>query len=93
MENALLSLNVSALRNAVGAAVLAGDPEIRGAIIIDTKGQVVTASAEDIQYIYEFNRGALFVQGQNPDKTWATRTAGELLPNPTRLYQAEDFDE
>ncbi len=93
VENALLSLNVSALRNAVGAAVLAGDTEIRGAVIIDAKGQIVTASAEDVQYIYEFNRGALFVQGQNPDKTWSARTAGELLPNPVRLYQEEDFDE
>ncbi len=94
VENALLSLNVSSLRNAVGVAVLAGDTEIRGAIIIDAKdGHVITASAEDIQYIYEFNRGALFVQSQNSDKTWTLSTAGELLPNPTRLHQPEEFEE
>ena len=79
---------------AMGVAVLAGDTEIRGAIIIDAKdGHVITASAEDIQYIYEFNRGALFVQSQNSDKTWTLSTAGELLPNPTRLHQPEEFEE
>ena len=94
VENALLSFNVSALRNALGAAVLAGDTELRGAIIVDAKsGQVLTASAEDIQCIYEFNRGTLFVQEQNPDKSWATKTAGELLPNPTRLQPVEEVDE
>ena len=94
VENALLSINVSALRNAVGAAVLAGDTEIRGAMLVDAKdGRILTASAEDIQYIYEFNRGALFVQTQNPDKTWDLRTAGELLPNPTRLQTEEEIEE
>ncbi len=93
VENALLSLSVSALRNAVGAAVLAGDTEIRGALLVDAKtGQALTASAEDIQYLYEFNRGALLVQSQNPDNTWNMRTAGELLPNPTRLHQPEEFE-
>ena len=94
VENALLSLNVSAIRNAVGAAVLAGDTEIRGIMLVDAKdGHILTASAEDIQYVYEFNRGALFVQAQNPDKTWDLRTAGELLPNPTRQITAEEFEE
>ena len=94
VENALLSLNISALRNAVGAAVLAGDTEIRAAMVVDAKtGKVLTASAEDIQYLYEFNRGALFVQGQNPDKTWSLRTAGELLPNPVRVHEPEEFEE
>ena len=94
VENALATFNASALRNALAAAVLAGDTEIKGALIVDSqKGQVLKASPEDIQCIYEFNRGALFVQEQNPDKTWATRTAGELSPNPTRLYPDEDVDE
>ena len=94
VENALLSCNLSALRSALSAAVLAGDTEIRGAMIVDSKdGHVITASAEDVQCIYEFNRGALFVQEQNPDKSWTTKTAGELLPNPTRLHPVEEIDE
>ncbi len=94
VENALLSLNISALRNALGAAVLAGDTEIRAAVIVDsTDKNVVPASAEDIQYIYEFNRGTLLVQEQNPDQTWQTLTAGELLPNPVRLRPVEELEE
>lgn len=94
VENALLSLNISALRNAVGAAVLAGDLELRAAVIVDSKsGEVIPASAEDQQYAYEFNRGILFVQGQNPDQTWQTLTAGELLPNPVRLRPVEELEE
>ncbi|MDR3176508.1 MAG: transporter substrate-binding domain-containing protein [Desulfovibrio sp.] len=79
MENADLSLTVSALRAAVAAAVAAGEYELRAAVLVDQKGAFMQPAPEDLQTLGEFGRGVLLVLGRENGR-YAAKMTAEILP-------------
>ena len=92
VENADLSLSLSALRGAVSRAVADGEFELRAAVVVDPEGKLQPPSPEDLQVLYEFGHGVLVVEEPQPGRP-GTSMAAELLPNPvireTGLTQTE----
>ena len=81
MENAELSLSLSALRSAVSRAVGEGEFELRAAVVVTPEGDVVPPAPEDLQTLFEFGRGVLAVL--EPVKgTYTTSMMAELLSTP-----------
>lgn len=81
LENADPALSVSALRNAVAASIGAGETELRAAVVVNEKGEIVDPDTLDCQTLYEFGRGILVLR--SPDgKSLATPMVAELLPDP-----------
>lgn len=81
VENADLSLSLSALRGAVSRAVADGEFELRAAMVVDPEGKLQPPSPEDLQVLYEFGHGVLVVEEQEPGR-YGARMVAELLPNP-----------
>ncbi|MBQ4133673.1 MAG: transporter substrate-binding domain-containing protein [Desulfovibrionaceae bacterium] len=81
LENADSKLNISALRSALAHAAAAGDMEVRAVVSVDQNGNVQKPEKDDLQTVYEFYRGGLFIMGDQ-ENGYVTKTAGELLPNP-----------
>ncbi|MDR1489628.1 MAG: transporter substrate-binding domain-containing protein [Desulfovibrio sp.] len=79
MENADLSLTVSALRAAAAAAVAAGDYELRAAVLVDKKGAFMQPAPGDLQTLGEFGRGVLIVLGRENGR-YAAKMVAEILP-------------
>lgn len=92
VENAEPTLNISALRNALSTAAASGDMEIVAVVTTDAKGNVLPSSSEDRQFLYEFNRGALFILEESKN-SFVTKTAGELLPTPVVRKAVEELEE
>ena len=92
VENSESGLNVSALRSALVQAANAGDMEIRAVVSVDATGNVLPASSEDRQFLYEFNRGALMILEQAKN-VYVTKTAGELLPSPVTRLSLPELEE
>ncbi|MDL2316359.1 transporter substrate-binding domain-containing protein [Desulfovibrio sp. OttesenSCG-928-A18] len=83
MENADLSLSLSAMRAAVAKAVSEGEFELRAAVLVDPKGLILSPGAEDLQTLFEFGRGVLVLMPPDEQKS-ATSMVVELLPAPVR---------
>ncbi len=81
VENADLSLSLSALRGAVSRAVADGEFELRAAVVVDPEGKLQPPSPEDLQVLYEFGHGVLVVEEPETGRPGASMVA-ELLPNP-----------
>ena len=81
LENADSSLNISAMRSALAQASSAGDMEVRAVVCADHEGNVQMPGREELQTVYEFVRGGLFII-PDQEKGYVTKTAGELLPDP-----------
>ncbi len=81
VENADLSLTLSALRAAVAAAVTAGEFELRAAVLISPDGSILTPGPDDLQALAEFGRGILVPTEEVKGKI-VDRMLAELLPNP-----------
>ncbi len=81
VENADLSLSLSALRAAAARAVSEGEFEFRAAVIVTPEGKVVAPSGEELQVLYEFGRGVLALLDAG-NGVYETRMAAELLPSP-----------
>ena len=92
LENAESSLNISALRSALSHAAAAGDMEVRAVVSVDQAGVVQNPDTADLQTVYEFYRGGLFITGDS-EKGYVTKTAGELLPNPVISRPVEAVSE
>ena len=81
VENADLSLTLSAMRAAVSAAVGAGEFELRAAMLLAPDGTLVTPGPDDLQVLSEFGRGIL-IPTEEEKGTVVDRMLSELLPNP-----------
>lgn len=81
VENADLSLSLSALRGAVSRAIADGEFELRAALIVDQEGNVMAPTPEDLQVLFEFGRGVLVLTGPEKGRL-STSMVVELLPNP-----------
>jgi len=62
VENADPALYLSALRAAVARAVANGDFELRAAVCVDNDGKAQKLDRNDLQTLYEFERGILVLQ-------------------------------
>ncbi len=81
LENADLSLSLSALRAAVARAVSEGEFELRAAVVVDQQGNIQPIAPEELQVLYEFGRGVLVLM--EPEKSrLETSMVSQLLPNP-----------
>jgi cytidine deaminase len=81
VENADLSLTISALSGAVSNAVSNGEFELRSAVVVTPEGDVVMPSPDELQLLYEFGRGILVLQ--EPSKgNYSVSMLAEILPNP-----------
>ena len=81
VENAELSLSLSALRGAVARAVADGEFEFRAAVVVDPDGNVMPPSPEELQVLSEFGRGVLAIVEPEKGK-YQTSMMADLLPNP-----------
>lgn len=81
VENADLSLILSALRGAVARAVSEGEYELRAAVVVDQQGNLQPLAPEELQVLYEFGRGVLSLT--EPEKgRYETSMIAQLLMNP-----------
>ena len=92
VENAELSLTLSAMRGAVSRAIADGEFELRAALTVDAQGNILPPTPEDLQVLFEFGRGVLVLTA--PEKgRFVSNMVVELLPNPvireTGLVQSE----
>lgn len=92
IENADPELHLSALRVALAKAGSEGNMEIRAGVTVDENGLIQPASADDMQIMYEFNRGALFILTEGENRL-VIKTVGELLPNPVVSRTVEALEE
>ncbi len=81
VENADLSMSMSALKAAVARAVREGEFEFRAAVIVDQNGKVIAPGGEETQVLYEFGRGILAIVDSGKGK-YETRMMSEMLPSP-----------
>ncbi len=81
VENADLSLSLSAMRNAVARAIGDGEFELRGAVLVDPKGTVLAPGPDDLQTLHEFGKGILLLSESAP-KQYTQSMVMDLLPNP-----------
>lgn len=76
VENADPALSLSAIRAAVAKAIADGEFELRAAVTADPEGKIIPPAPEDLQTLYEFGPGILFLTGKE------TRMVSELLSKP-----------
>ncbi|MDL2216374.1 transporter substrate-binding domain-containing protein [Desulfovibrio sp. OttesenSCG-928-M14] len=92
VENADLSLSLSALHAAVARAIADGEFELRAAVITNATGAVQTPGPEDLQVLSEFGMGVLVIGSDKPG-SYQSPMVAELLPKPvsreTGLIQTE----
>jgi cytidine deaminase len=81
VENPMLNLTGTALRTATLKAVSEGDIGIRAVVSVGPDGRLLSPSASDRQFLYEFGRGILALI--EPEKgVYEERMLSELLPEP-----------
>lgn len=80
VENADPKMALSAVRAALGAAVLQNELEIRAVVQVDPDGNIFMPSADDYQVLHEFGRGIL-VLGMSGGKL-ETPMVAQLYPKP-----------
>lgn len=83
VENADLSLSLSALRGAVSRAIADGEFEFRAVVSTDSDGKPRTPTPEDLQVLSEFSSGALVILSDKAG-SFKTPMVRELLPHPVQ---------
>lgn len=92
LENADPKLSISALRSALAQAAADGNMEVRAAVTVDDRGVIQPALAEDMQVMYEFNRGALFILREGENRI-VVKMVGALLTNPVIVRPVQALEE
>jgi cytidine deaminase len=79
IENALYGYSTIALKVAIFKAISDGDGNIRAAVNFLPDGIAVAPAGDERQILFEFNRGALVILGENGN--YETKMVSEIFPH------------
>lgn len=81
VENRQPSLTGSALRVAIYNAIANGETVLRGVVMVDAKGNIITPAGDDLQVLYEFGQEVLIITRPAPDRMRVASIL-EMMPYP-----------
>lgn len=81
VENRQPALTGSALRVAIYNAIANGETVLRGVVMMDAKGNIITPAGDDLQVLYEFGQEVLIVTRPAPDRMRIASIL-EMMPYP-----------